>query len=167
MTRFCVVAASLPSYRRQGCTTRRHSTTTPHYGTKPGHFETSKIRTSERCERTSERTSEWPSTYVSILVCSRPQCASFVSLLPLRPFYHAAVVVVVVVVLDASALAEMTFTALLRIFPFNTRFSFSLHISQFPRALVSYSRVTAFFRGFLLPFPLPLHCGLEQTRIET
>ena len=29
---------------------------------------------SERCERTSERTSEWPSTYVSILVCSRPQC---------------------------------------------------------------------------------------------
>ena len=31
-------------------------------------------RTSERCERTSEETSEWPSTYVSILVCSRPQC---------------------------------------------------------------------------------------------
>ena len=29
---------------------------------------------SERCEQTSERTSEWPSTYVSILVCSRPQC---------------------------------------------------------------------------------------------
>ena len=29
---------------------------------------------SEWCERTSERTSEWPSTYVSILVCSRPQC---------------------------------------------------------------------------------------------
>ena len=28
---------------------------------------------SERCERTSEQTSEWPSTYVSILVCSRPQ----------------------------------------------------------------------------------------------
>ena len=28
---------------------------------------------SERCERTSERTSKWPSTYVSILVCSRPQ----------------------------------------------------------------------------------------------
>ena len=67
-----------------------------HYGTKPGHFETSIIhfptsegvserrerakravwskQTSERCERTSERTSEWPSTYVSILVCSRPQC---------------------------------------------------------------------------------------------
>ena len=31
--------------------------------------------TSERCERMSERTSEWPSTYVSILVCSRPQCS--------------------------------------------------------------------------------------------
>ena len=31
-------------------------------------------RTSERCERTSEQTSEWPSTYVSILACSRPQC---------------------------------------------------------------------------------------------
>ena len=31
-------------------------------------------RISERCERMSERTSEWPSTYVSILVCSRPQC---------------------------------------------------------------------------------------------
>ena len=30
---------------------------------------------SERCEGTSERTSEWPSTYVSILVCSRPQWA--------------------------------------------------------------------------------------------
>ena len=30
--------------------------------------------TSERCERTSKRTSEWPSNYVSILVCSRPQC---------------------------------------------------------------------------------------------
>ena len=46
-----------------------------HYGTKPGHFETSKIHfpTSERCERTSERTSEWPSTYIWILVCSRPQ----------------------------------------------------------------------------------------------
>ena len=29
--------------------------------------------TSERCEQTSERTREWPSTYVSILVCSRPQ----------------------------------------------------------------------------------------------
>ena len=29
---------------------------------------------SERCERTSEQTSEWPSTYVSILACSRPQC---------------------------------------------------------------------------------------------
>ena len=28
---------------------------------------------SERCERTSERTSEWPSTYFSTLVCSRPQ----------------------------------------------------------------------------------------------
>ena len=44
------------------------SSTAPHYGTKPGqpsiiHFPT------------SERTSEWPSTYVSILVCSRPQCA--------------------------------------------------------------------------------------------
>ena len=38
-----------------------------HYGTKPGHFETSKIHFP-----TSERTSEWPSTYVSILVCSRP-----------------------------------------------------------------------------------------------
>ena len=31
-------------------------------------------QTSERCERMSERTSEWPSIYVSILVCSRPQC---------------------------------------------------------------------------------------------
>ena len=39
------------------------------YGTKPGHFETSKIHFP-----TSERTSEWPCTYVSILVCSRPQC---------------------------------------------------------------------------------------------
>ena len=29
---------------------------------------------SERCERMKERTSEWPSAYVSILVCSRPQC---------------------------------------------------------------------------------------------
>ena len=28
---------------------------------------------SEQCERMSERTSEWPSTYVSILVCSRPR----------------------------------------------------------------------------------------------
>ena len=71
-----------------------------HYGTKPGYFDTSKIhfltskgvkevskvskrakravrskRTSEQCERMSERTSEWPSTYVSILVCSRPQCS--------------------------------------------------------------------------------------------
>ena len=40
-----------------------------HYGTKPGHFETSKIHFP-----TSERTSEWPSTYVSILVYPRPQC---------------------------------------------------------------------------------------------
>ena len=31
-------------------------------------------RVGERCERTSKRTSEWPSTYVSILVCSRPLC---------------------------------------------------------------------------------------------
>ena len=40
-----------------------------HYGTKPGHFEASNIHfpTSERCERTSERMSEWPSTYISIL----------------------------------------------------------------------------------------------------
>ena len=51
-----------------------------HYGTKPGHFETSKIHfpTSEWCERTSKRTSEWPSTYVSILVYSRPQCDAVV-----------------------------------------------------------------------------------------
>ena len=27
---------------------------------------------SEQCERTSERTSEWSSTYASILVCSAP-----------------------------------------------------------------------------------------------
>ena len=33
-------------------------------------------RTSERCEGTSERTSEWPSSYVSILVCSRPECSA-------------------------------------------------------------------------------------------
>ena len=53
-----------------------------HNGTKPGQFETSKIHfptskgvseVSERCERTSERTSEWPCSYVSVLVCSRPQ----------------------------------------------------------------------------------------------
>ena len=31
---------------------------------------------SSASERASERTSEWPSTYVSILVCSRPQCGS-------------------------------------------------------------------------------------------
>ena len=30
--------------------------------------------TSERCERTSERASEWPSTSVCILGCYRPQC---------------------------------------------------------------------------------------------
>ena len=30
-------------------------------------------RTSERCQRTRERPSEWLRTYVSILVCSRPQ----------------------------------------------------------------------------------------------
>ena len=29
---------------------------------------------SERCERTSERTSEWPSTTVCILGCFRPEC---------------------------------------------------------------------------------------------
>ena len=48
---------------------------TVHYGTKPGHFETSIIHFPNegvRCERTSEGTSEWPSTCVSILVCSRP-----------------------------------------------------------------------------------------------
>ena len=52
-------------------------TTAVLYGTKLGHFKTSKLHfpMSERCERTSERTSEWPSTYVSILVGSRPQCA--------------------------------------------------------------------------------------------
>ena len=62
-----------------------------HYGTKPGHFETLRIqvptsegvgevseravrskRTSERCEQTSERTSEVPSTSVCILGCFRP-----------------------------------------------------------------------------------------------
>ena len=31
-------------------------------------------RVSGASERASERTGEWPSTYVSILVCSRPQC---------------------------------------------------------------------------------------------
>ena len=30
--------------------------------------------TSKWCERTSKRMSEWPSTYVSILVCYRPEC---------------------------------------------------------------------------------------------
>ena len=51
---------------------------TTHYGTKLGHFETSNIHfpmsegVSERCERTSERTSEWPSTTVCILGCYRP-----------------------------------------------------------------------------------------------
>ena len=29
---------------------------------------------SEQGKGTIERTSKWPSTYVSILVCSRPQC---------------------------------------------------------------------------------------------
>ena len=32
--------------------------------------------TSERCERTSERTSEWPSTTVCIFGCYRPQCGA-------------------------------------------------------------------------------------------
>ena len=53
---------------------------TAHYGTKPGHFETSNLtlsheggserseRASERVSGASERMSEWPSTYVSILV---------------------------------------------------------------------------------------------------
>ena len=31
-------------------------------------------RMSERCERTSERTSEWPRTHVPIHDCSKPQC---------------------------------------------------------------------------------------------
>ena len=30
---------------------------------------------SERCERTSERKSEWPSAYVLILGCSEPLCS--------------------------------------------------------------------------------------------
>ena len=30
---------------------------------------------SERCERASERTSEWPSTYVPITSLSKPPCA--------------------------------------------------------------------------------------------
>ena len=32
-------------------------------------------RTSEQCERTSERTSEWPSTYVWVFGWSGPQCS--------------------------------------------------------------------------------------------
>ena len=49
-----------------------------HYGTKPGHFETSIIHfpTSEGVSEVSgasKRTSEWPSTYISLLVCFRPQ----------------------------------------------------------------------------------------------
>ena len=46
-------------------------------------------RTSERCERTSERISEWPSTYVSILVCSRPQCITFALGINLTSFITA------------------------------------------------------------------------------
>ena len=42
---------------------------------------------SERCERMSEQTSEWPSTYVSILVCSRPQWRG-ARVLPLRRRLH-------------------------------------------------------------------------------
>ena len=34
------------------------------------------MRMSERCERTSEQTSEWPSTYDSIHGCFEPQCAA-------------------------------------------------------------------------------------------
>ena len=69
-----------------------------HYGTKPAHFDISKIHfpTNEGVSEVSERsrgreqseqsgvskqvsgasewTSEWPSTYVSILVCSGPLC---------------------------------------------------------------------------------------------
>ena len=33
---------------------------------------------SERCKQTSEWTSKWPSTYISILVCSRPQCDTYI-----------------------------------------------------------------------------------------
>ena len=58
-----------------------------HYGTKPVILRHQKFtfpqaresakweseQTSECCEQTSKRMSEWPSTYVSILVCSRPQ----------------------------------------------------------------------------------------------
>ena len=40
---------------------------------------------SERCERTSERTSEWPSTYVLILACSRPRCVAHHYLVPFPP----------------------------------------------------------------------------------
>ena len=34
-------------------------------------------RMSERCERTSERTSEWPGTYVPITSLSEPPCDGF------------------------------------------------------------------------------------------
>ena len=47
---------------------------------------------SERCERTSEWTSEWPSTYVLILGCSEPLC-------------NVVVVVVVVVIIIQAATA--------------------------------------------------------------
>ena len=33
-------------------------------------------RMSERCEQTSKRTSEWPSTYIPILGCSKPPCTA-------------------------------------------------------------------------------------------
>ena len=55
------------------------STRPAHYGTELGHFETSIIHfptsESERCKRTSEQTSEWPSTYLPILGCSAPLCS--------------------------------------------------------------------------------------------
>ena len=59
--------------------------------------------TSERCEQTSERTSEWPSTPVCILGCSGPQCCiAYLEFIVYGIEVRRVVVAVVVVKIDFS-----------------------------------------------------------------
>ena len=48
---------------------------------------------SERCERTSKQTSEWPSTYVPIIGLSEPPCNGAASLLciPVQRVQHKTI----------------------------------------------------------------------------
>ena len=111
---------------------------------------------SERCERTSERTSEWLSTSVCILGCSGPPCS-----------------------LSSASTSSPSFSSLfssLLLFSRSLSIALRTQFSHRPNHFLSTHRqphvpplsAQHIFQNTLLPhLLLPAHCGSEQPRVQT